>query len=36
VPAAIRNERGDFLVALLAGEPGIQPVAPGGAAICHR
>jgi len=34
--AGITNERGDFLMASLTGEPGIQPLAPGSAAICPR
>jgi hypothetical protein len=34
--AGITNERGDFLMASLTGEPGIQPLAPGSTAICPR
>jgi len=34
--AGITNERGDFLMASLTGEPGIQPLAPGGVAVCPR
>jgi hypothetical protein len=34
--AGITNERGDFLMASLTGEPGIQPLVPGGEAICPR
>jgi hypothetical protein len=34
--AGITNERGDFLMASLTGEPGSQPLSPGGSAICPR
>ncbi len=34
--AGITNERGDFLMVSLTGEPGIPPLAPGGEAICPR
>jgi hypothetical protein len=34
--AGITNERGDFLMASLTGEPGAQPLAPGSEAICPR
>ena len=34
--SGITNERGDFLMASLTGEPGIQPLAPGREAICPR
>ena len=34
--AGITNERGDFLMASLTGEAGIQPLGPGSEAICPR
>jgi hypothetical protein len=34
--AGITNERGDFLMASLTGEPGVRPLAPGGSATCPR
>ncbi len=34
--AGITNERGDFLMASLTGEPGTQPLEAGGTAICPR